>query len=144
MINLYLSRLQESRISVFEEHMKILIVDDSRTARMMIKSMVTGNEQQTFFEAENGEKAVEVFNREKPDLTFLDLTMPVMDGFQALEIIKSDHKDALIIVLSADIQKKAVERVLSLGAYKFLKKPLSPTDVQQVMSEIQTELANRG
>jgi len=123
--------------------MKILIVDDSRTARLMLKSLIPEWENHEFCEADDGKKAIEVFTDEIPDITFMDLTMPVMDGFQALEGIRKNYPEAIIMVLSADIQKKAVERVLRLGAFKFLKKPPSPSDIQQAMSEAAALLKNR-
>ncbi|MBI9104160.1 MAG: response regulator [Spirochaetales bacterium] len=123
--------------------MKILIVDDSRTARLMLKSLIPERENHEFCEAADGKSAIDVFNKENPDITFMDLTMPVMDGYEALEVIKGNHPGALIIVLSADIQKKAVERVIQSGAFKFLKKPPSPSDIVEVMTEISVLLKNR-
>ena len=66
---------------------------------------------------------------------FLDLTMPVLDGCQVLERIKQEDLNAFVIVVSADIQPKAVERVISLGAVAFIKKPINSGEVTRVLQE---------
>jgi CheY-like chemotaxis protein len=85
-----------------------------------------------FFEAENGLIAIEVFKKEKPRVVFLDLTMPVMDGYEALaEIIKIDS-DAQVIVVSADIQPIARKRVLNMGAKNMCPKPINDEKMQNI------------
>ena len=93
-------------------NLKILVVDDSKLARLsLIKTVKKIEPAKEFFEAENGAVALEIFKKESPRVVFLDLTMPVMDGYEALvEIMKIDS-DAQVIVVSADIQPKAKERV---------------------------------
>jgi len=90
---------------------------------MLIKSIITEyNSKIPIIEAENGEQAVTLYRKEKPELVFLDLTMPVMDGFEALnKIIESDSK-AVVIILTADIQEKSVARCMEAGAYMVMKK----------------------
>ena len=103
--------------------MKLLIVDDSKAARMLIKSIISEyNSTVTVIEAENGETAVEIYKKERPDLVFLDLTMPVMSGFDALKLIMEFDSDASVIVLTADIQEKSVEKCIALGAEGVMKK----------------------
>jgi two-component system, chemotaxis family, chemotaxis protein CheY len=102
---------------------KILIVDDSPISRKMLKSCITKHEGLEILEAGDGLKGLETFKEAGPDLTFLDLTMPVMDGFQALEEMKKHNPNALIIVSTADIQAKSIEKVMELGALHVLKKP---------------------
>lgn len=101
---------------------KVLIVDDSMTARHFLKNCLAERDVH-LLEAQNGQEALEVFAAEKPDLVFLDITMPVMDGFEALPRLKELGPDTPIIVLTADVQSKTVERIMSLGAFLFLKKP---------------------
>ena len=83
--------------------LKVLVVDDSKLARLSLIKSVKNTEPSTeFFEAENGAIAVEVFKKEKPRVVFLDLTMPVMNGYEALvEIMKIDP-DAQVIIARAD------------------------------------------
>jgi two-component system, chemotaxis family, chemotaxis protein CheY len=119
--------------------MKILIVDDSIATRMLLKSFFKDNNSYELFEAPNGKEAVEVFKSEKPDITFLDLTMPVMDGYEALKLIKEIDKNAAVIILTADIQKKSVERVMELGAYMVMKK----LPVKEVIFKTIEEIKNK-
>lgn len=118
--------------------MKILVTDDSKIARkMVIKTLNEAtHDELEIFEAQNGQEALDLYKEKNPDLTFLDLTMPVMDGFEALEKIKKFDKNAKVIVLSADIQKMSVDRVLALGAFNFIKKPIDLEKIQQILKKI--------
>lgn len=118
--------------------MKILVTDDSKIARkMVIKTLNDATQSELeIFEAQNGQEALDLYKKIKPDLTFLDLTMPVMDGFEALEKIKEFDKNAKVIVLSADIQKMSVDRVLALGAFNFIRKPIDLEKTQQILKKI--------
>lgn len=113
--------------------LKILVVDDSKLARMSIiktvKSVEPGAE---FIQAENGAIAVELFEKEKPRVVFLDLTMPVMDGFEALVKIMKIDSDAQVVVVSADIQAEAKKRVLADGAKAMCPKPINDEKMLQI------------
>ena len=122
--------------------MKILVTDDSKIARkMVIKTLgeATQNELE-IFEAQNGQEALDLYKEKNPDLTFLDLTMPVMDGFEALEKIKQFDSNAKVVVLSADIQKMSVDRVLALGAFNFIKKPIDLAKMEQILKKIEESI----
>ena len=118
--------------------MKVLITDDSKLARkMLIKTLNESiTEEIEIFEAQNGLEALETYKQISPNLVFLDLTMPVMDGYEAIEKIKEFDKNAKVVILSADIQKLSVEKVLALGAFNFIKKPIDSTKMQQIISKI--------
>ncbi|MDC7233063.1 MAG: response regulator [Spirochaetales bacterium] len=117
--------------------MKLLIVDDSRAARMLIKSILLDYDSGfELSEAENGAIAVDIYTQERPDLVFLDLTMPVMDGYEALEKIIKINSEAVVVVLTADIQQKSIERCMSLGAYRVLKKLPNKEVVYDLIDEI--------
>jgi two-component system chemotaxis response regulator CheY len=79
--------------------------------------------------------AVARFRELRPDLTFMDLTMPVMDGFQAISAIRTDFPDARIVVLTADIQRQTQERIAEAGVTSFLKKPPQKDKVQKILEE---------
>ena len=106
--------------------MKILVVDDSSLARKtLIKAVQKVEPSAEFFEAENGMIGIELFKKERPRIVFLDLTMPIMTGYEALvEIMKIDP-NAQVVVVSADIQDKAREKVLNDGAKNMYPKPIS-------------------
>jgi two-component system chemotaxis response regulator CheY len=119
--------------------MKILIVDDSLAARMLMSSFFEGIESYQVFEAANGEEAVKTYKKEKPDVTFLDLTMPIMNGFEALKIIREFDPHAAVIILTADIQKKTVERIMELGAYTVIKKLPKKETIFEIIDEVTKE-----
>jgi len=119
--------------------MKILIVDDTKLSRAMILKRIPENVKNSsrIFQGVNGREAVELYKEIKPDITFIDLTMPEMDGFTALEIIRAHDPDAQVYVITADIQAKARERVLALGAKGIEKKPIDETRIAQILATIQ-------
>ena len=122
---------------------KILIVDDSSISIKIIKSCIPKDMNYELFDAADGQTGVEKYKELKPDLTFLDLTMPVMNGFQALEeILKFDQK-ALVIILTADVQIKAVAKAHDLGAFSVVKKPPSKESILAAIKEADDALTER-
>jgi two-component system chemotaxis response regulator CheY len=123
---------------------KILIVDDSPISIKIIKSCIPKDKDYELFDASDGQIAVEKYKELKPDLTFMDLTMPVMNGFEALEeILKFDQK-ALVIILTADVQIKAVAKAHDLGAFTVVKKPPAKESIAAAIKEADDALAKRG
>ncbi len=123
---------------------RILIVDDSIVARMSLRSCLP-KELHELAEAADGAGGVALFNSFVPTLTFLDLTMPGMDGAQALKEMKQIRPDAVIIILTADIQKRTIDMVNELGAFTVLKKPPQKQEVLSVLEQaLQAAGANNG
>ncbi|QKF67006.1 two-component system response regulator [Arcobacter venerupis] len=123
--------------------MKILVTDDSKMARkMVIKTLrdVIGDNVE-ILEAQDGQEALNTYKEHLPKLVFMDLTMPIMDGFEALEKIKKFDKNAKVIIVSADIQKLSMEKASQLGAFNFIKKPIDLEKMQQILKRI-NELDN--
>ena len=115
--------------------MVYLVIDDSRMARRMtIKSLqnIISSEFEVF-EATNGEEAVSLYKEHNPDLCFMDLTMPVMNGFEATQAICNFDQDANIVVVSADIQEHAVEKAKEAGAIGFIKKPVDSQTLKSML-----------
>ena len=83
----------------------------------------------------NGAEALEAYRRGQVDVMFLDLTMPEMDGFQVLETLRKEDLNCLVIVVSADIQEKAQERVKGLGAIAFIKKPIDAGKIERILHD---------
>ena len=119
---------------------KILIVDDSRVARRMLKHCIPRERGYEIHEAEDGREAVEKYQRVNPDLTFMDLTMPVMNGFEATEEIMEYDGGAMIVVTTADVQPRSIRRVLSLGAFDVIRKPPRPNSIQEAMAKVENKL----
>jgi len=114
---------------------KILIVDDSPIARKMLKSCLPKDQGLEFHEACDGKDGYEKYQELKPDLTFMDLTMPVMTGYESIDAIVKHDSNALIIVVTADVQMTAIKRVMESGAFMVLKKPLIKEEIATAMSK---------
>lgn len=114
---------------------KILVVDDAAFMRMMIKDVLNKNGYSNLLEAENGANAFETYKAEKPDLVVMDITMPVMDGIQALKAIKEFDSNAKVIMCSAMGQEAMVMDAVSSGALDFIVKPFKPDRVIQAVSK---------
>jgi two-component system, chemotaxis family, chemotaxis protein CheY len=114
--------------------MKILVTDDSK---MVIKTLTENIEGDLeIFEAQNGQEALDLYKEISPKIVFLDLTMPIMYGFTALEKIKEFDVNAKVVVISADIQKLSMDRVLQLGAFNFVKKPIDSSKMKQIFEKL--------
>ena len=112
-----------------------LVIDDSKMARRMtIKSLQSIITQEfKVFEATNGEEAVNLYKEHNPDLCFMDLTMPIMNGFEATQNICDFDNDANIVVVSADIQEHAVDKAKEAGAIGFIKKPIDSDTLKSML-----------
>ena len=118
--------------------MKILIVDDTKLSRAMILKRIPESVKNDalIFQAVNGLEGLELYREIKPDIVFLDLTMPVMDGFEALEKIRAFDRDARVFIITADIQAKASEKVLALGAAGIEKKPVGGNRLAEILATL--------
>lgn len=114
----------------------ILIVDDASFMRMMIKDVLTKNDFNVVGEAENGLKAVEKYNELKPELVIMDITMPEMDGIQAVKEIKKINSDAKIIMCSAMGQQAMVIEAIQAGAKDFIVKPFQADRVVDAVKKV--------
>lgn len=113
----------------------VLIVDDSPIARKMLIRSLPPDWDMQFTEAGDGMAAMTSIRARKPDLMFLDLTMPEMDGYQVLEQLRKENLDCRVIVVSADIQPRARDRVIASGAMAFIKKPIDTVKLEVVLKE---------
>ena len=114
----------------------ILICDDAAFMRMMIKDILTKNGYNVVGEAENGAKAIEKYNETKPDLVLMDITMPEMDGIQALKKIKESDPKALVIMCSAMGQQAMVIESIQSGAKDFIVKPFQADRVLEAVKKV--------
>ncbi|MGE5559414.1 MAG: response regulator transcription factor [Bacillota bacterium] len=101
----------------------VLVVDDSPMVHKLIKKVLDNNGYTLCGMAKNGKEAIEMTEMYKPDLIFMDITMPVMNGMEAVRRIKGNHRDIQIIMLSAMGDKEIVDQAKELGVELFLQKP---------------------
>ena len=114
----------------------ILICDDAAFMRMMIKDILSKNGYTVVGEAENGAKAVEKYGELKPDLVLMDITMPEMDGIQALKKIKEADAGASVIMCSAMGQQARVIESIQSGAKDFIVKPFQADRVLEAVRKV--------
>ena len=114
----------------------ILICDDAAFMRMMIKDILTKNGYTVAGEAENGLKAVEKYKEVSPDLVLMDITMPEMDGIQALKEIRNLDGTAKVIMCSAMGQQAMVIESIQAGAKDFIVKPFQPDRVLEAVKKV--------
>ncbi|SMP43401.1 response regulator [Anoxynatronum buryatiense] len=103
---------------------KVLIVDDSMFMRQSLKMIFEKNGYEVVGEAENGEKAVAQYEQLLPDLVTMDVTMPVMDGVEALKCIKKSSPSAKVLMVTAMGQESIVKEAVIQGACGFVVKPI--------------------
>jgi len=114
----------------------ILICDDAAFMRMMIKDILTKNGYNIAGEAENGLKAIEKYKETNPDLVLMDITMPEMDGIQALKEIKKADPSATVIMCSAMGQQAMVIESIQAGAKDFIVKPFQADRVIEAVKKV--------
>ena len=114
----------------------ILICDDAAFMRMMIKDILTKNGYNVAGEAENGVKAIEKYKELNPDLVLMDITMPEMDGIQALKGIKAADASAKVIMCSAMGQQAMVIESIQAGAKDFIVKPFQADRVIEAVKKV--------
>jgi len=114
----------------------ILICDDAAFMRMMIKDILSKNGYTVAGEAENGARAVEKYAEVKPDLVLMDITMPEMDGIQALKKIKEADPAANVIMCSAMGQQAMVIEAIQSGAKDFIVKPFQADRVLEAVKKV--------
>ncbi len=113
----------------------VLICDDSSFARkQMSRSIPDGWDVDVSF-AENGEEALRLIREGKGDIMFLDLNMPVMDGYETMKIIREQDLPCLVIVVSGDVQPEARDRMVGMGALDFIRKPIDNDKLTSLLNQ---------
>ena len=116
---------------------KILIVDDSPISRRMLKSSIPKEPRYQFFEAGDGLQGLEMFKEVRPEVTFMDLTMPVMDGITSVQEITKFDASASIVVLTADVQAKMIMNAYQAGAFLVLRKPPTKENIKDALDKVE-------
>jgi chemotaxis protein CheY-P-specific phosphatase CheC/CheY-like chemotaxis protein len=113
----------------------VLICDDSNLARKQMARSLPADWQEKISFAGHGQEALEVLKRQPIDLLFLDLNMPILDGYEVLQAISQQKIPVKVVVVSGDIQPEARERVLGYGALDFIRKPVAAEKLTEVLQQ---------
>ncbi|ADE57632.1 MULTISPECIES: response regulator [Aminobacterium] len=113
---------------------RVLVVDDAVFMRIILKDILLNNNFEVVGEAENGKVAVEAYQRLHPDIVTMDISMPKMDGIDALRAIRALDPEAKIIMVSAMGQQPMVREAIKAGALDFIVKPFQPDRVVEALS----------
>jgi two-component system chemotaxis response regulator CheY len=114
---------------------RILITDDAFFMRVTLKNILTQNGFEVVGEASNGREAVELYEQLKPDVVFMDITMPEMDGLAALKAIRSKDPNAYVVMCTAMGQKQIVLEAIQHGAKDFIVKPFQPERIVEAVQK---------
>jgi two-component system, chemotaxis family, chemotaxis protein CheY len=114
----------------------ILVVDDSDVMRNRIVQLLHCNGFRVVAEAENGEKAIQLFNKRRPAITIMDLEMPVMNGLEATEELKKIDPDVKIVIISQALDRTLVLNAMKAGAVDFLLKPVQLERLLQLINRM--------
>jgi len=115
---------------------KILLVDDAAFMRMMVKDTLSKNGYNDTYEAADGQIAVAKYEEIKPDLVIMDITMPNMDGLEALKAIRANDPNAVVVMCSAMGQEAMVIEAIKSGAKDFIVKPFKPERIMKTLTSL--------
>ena len=114
----------------------ILIVDDSRTSRKILKGILEGEGYEVVGEATNGQEGYDRYVELKPDVVTMDITMPVLDGIEALKKIKGEYPDAKVVMVTAAGQKTKMVEAVQNGANEFVSKPFEAEQLKKIIDKV--------
>lgn len=114
----------------------VLIVDDSKTSRKILRNLLEENGFEVIDDAENGEIGYLKYKELRPDIVTMDITMPNMDGIESLSLIKRENPDAKVVMITAAGQKEKMKEALMRGADEFITKPFEPNEIVNVLSKM--------
>ena len=122
--------------------MKLMIVDDSKIVQNMIQRFLTEKNIEFAGKANNGKEALEIFDIVRPEIVTMDITMPEMDGIEAVKRIVAIDENVRILVVSALADKATAIEALKNGAHGFLCKPFDERDLNDALYELIEDLVD--
>ncbi|OCS82976.1 response regulator [Caryophanon tenue] len=117
---------------------KVLVVDDALFMRVALSDMLTKWGYEIVGQASNGKEAIEKYKQYQPDIVTMDVTMPIMNGVDALEQIVQQDPHAKVVMVTALGQHKLMKRALQSGAKEFITKPFEPSRLKEVLDQVLT------
>ncbi len=117
----------------------VLLVDDSKMSREILRNILQEVGYSVIGEAVNGAEAIELYKEKKPDLVTLDITMPVMDGLEALQKLIAIDPDVKAVMITAAGQQSKLIQALKIGAKKFITKPFEKEEIVANITEVMNE-----
>jgi len=118
------------------EGIKVLICDDSILSRKKMKDYRVSNDCTNILEAVDGEAAVEIYKKEKPDVVFMDIVMPKKDGIVAVKEIIEFDANAKIVMASSVGTQALLKDALKAGAVDFLQKPIEKDSLMETLGRV--------
>ncbi|MBP2642556.1 MAG: response regulator receiver protein [Firmicutes bacterium] len=115
---------------------RIMICDDSSFMRMLLKKILINKGHEIVGEAGNGKQAAELYQKLRPDVTTMDITMPEVDGLAGLKLIRAEDSKAKVVMVSAIGQRAVIIEAIQSGASDFLVKPFENEQVIMVVNNI--------
>lgn len=115
---------------------RILIIDDAKFMRLTLTNIITKANHEVVGEGENGQEAITLYQMLQPDIVTMDITMPVMNGIDALREIIRQFPDAKVIMCSAMSQQKLVVEAIEAGAKDFVIKPFDESRVIEAINRV--------
>lgn len=112
----------------------VLIVDDSMIMRRSLRNIIENSGHTVIAEASNGNEAIAAYKSHSPDIVTMDISMPSMNGLEALKNIKSINSDARVIIISAYSQKEMVLDAIENGAKSYILKPVNVKKVKDAIN----------
>ncbi|MCU4138283.1 MAG: CheY-like REC domain [Thermodesulfobacteria bacterium] len=119
-------------------NIKILVVDDFKTMRKIIKNILTQLGFKNIIEADDGTTALELLKKQKVDLIISDWNMPKMNGLELLKTVRSDDnlKDIRFIMVTAEAQKESVIEAIKHGVNQYVIKPFTPETLKEKLEKV--------
>ena len=119
-----------------QENYKILICDDSILMRKKLKDSINLCGQFEYLEAEEGQRAIDIYKEERPNIVFMDIVMPVKDGITAVSEILSYDPSAKVVMASSAGTKDNLKRALKAGAVEFIQKPWNQEQIKKIICSL--------
>ena len=113
----------------------VVIADDEATMRSLLKNLLQKERCNIIGQAKNGNEAIALYERKKPDIIFLDIDMPELTGLDVLKKIREEDKETMVCMVSADSQTDSIKATIELGISGFILKPFSQKKLYDIVQK---------